>query len=281
MAAPLRRVLVCTPDAAGYTEPRRWRELGYFHEPVAEAARAGHRALVAALERAGADVLELPRANGLTLDAVYAHDASFPTNHGMILMSMGKPARRDEPEAHRRFFEAAGIPVLGAIEPPGTTEGGDMVWLDETTLLIGEGYRTNASGIAQVRALLAPHGVDVIAAPLPYGPGPDACLHLMSLMSILDSRAALVDLPWLAVPTVTLLEERGFELIPMPREERDTMACNVLALGDNRLLALEENRETNRLLTEAGYDVATYPGAEISLNGSGGPTCLTRPLLRG
>jgi N-dimethylarginine dimethylaminohydrolase len=155
-----------------------------------------------------------------------------------------------------------------------------MVWLDPTTLLVGQGYRTNASGIEQMRALLAPNGVEVLSAPLPYGPGPSACLHLMSLISLLDEQTALVDLPWMAVETVELLKSRGYEFIPIDDSERDTLACNVLALGGKRLLAIEENGKTNERLRHAGFDVRTFPGSEICINGSGGPTCLTRPLLR-
>jgi len=280
MARRLRRVLVCDPRTAGWGDGKGFRELGYFHEPRADAATAQHEALVEALETAGAEVSRLPEDPALSLDAVYAHDASFPTDHGMILMHMGKSTRRGEPEVHGRTFEAQGIPVLGAVEPPGLSEAGDMVWLDETTLLIGEGYRTNAAGIEQIRSLLAPHGVEVLAAPLPYGPGPDACLHLMSLISILDEHVAIVDLPWLSVKTVIELERRGFSLIPMEPGERDTLACNILALGEKRLLAVAGNEKTIARLEKEGFDVATYPGSEISLNGSGGPTCLTRPLLR-
>ena len=155
------------------------------------------------------------------------------------------------------------------------------MWLDSKTLLIGHGYRTNASGIHQMRALLTPKGVEVFSAPLPYGPGPSACLHLMSLISLLDEHAALVDLPWLAVETVELLRSRGFNFIEIDPSERDTLACNVLALGNNRLLAIEENLKTNARLRQAGFDLRTFPGSELCINGSGGPTCLTRPLLRG
>ena len=148
------------------------------------------------------------------------------------------------------------------------------------SLLIGHGYRTNALGIQQMRDLLAPKGVQVLSAPLPYGPGPSACLHLMSLISLLDEHTALVDLPWLTVETVELLKSRGFKFIEIDPSERDTLACNVLALGNTRLLALEENRNTNARLRQAGFDVRTFPGSELCINGSGGPTCLTRPLLR-
>jgi N-dimethylarginine dimethylaminohydrolase len=281
MAGALKRVLVCQPEIAGWGRASRWRQLGYFHEPELAQASRQHRRLVEALADAGAEISELPADESLSLDAVYAHDASFPTDHGMILMHMGKPSRRAEADVHARLFEELAIPVLGRIEPPGLSEGGDMVWLDASTVLIGEGYRTNAEGIEQVRRLLAPFDVEVLSAALPHGPGPDACLHLMSLISILDARVALVDLAWLSVPTVVELERRGFELIAIESAERATLACNVLALGDKKLLAIAENESTNARLAREGFEVATYSGSEISLNGSGGPTCLTRPLLRG
>ena len=156
-----------------------------------------------------------------------------------------------------------------------------MVWLDAKTLLIGHGYRTNAQGIQQMRSLLTSKGVEVLAAPLPHGLGPSACLHLMSLLSLLDEKTVLVDLPWLAVETVELLKARGYQLIEIDYSERETLACNVLSLGEKRLLALEENEKTNLKLSASGFDVRTFPGSALCINGGGGPTCLTRPLLRG
>jgi N-dimethylarginine dimethylaminohydrolase len=283
MVAPLQRVLVCSPRTAGWNNPQRvaaWRELGFHHAPDFEAAQAQHVALVRELTSAGAETVELPSADGLTLDAVYTHDASLATDFGLILMRPGKANRVAEAKGHRAVCESLGIPIFGAITSPGTTEAGDMVWLDAKTLLIGHGYRTNAAGIAQMRALLAPRGMEVISAPLPHGQGPSECLHLMSLVSLLDDRTALVDLPWLAVDTVELLTSRGFAFIEIDYSERATLACNVLALGGKRLLAIEENQKTNHRLRRAGFDVRTFPGSEICINGSGGPTCLTRPLLR-
>ena len=223
----------------------------------------------------------MPPAPDLSLDAVYAHDASLATDHGLIVMRPGKPNRVAEGPHHSAFCKTLDVPTLGKIAPPGTTEAGDILWLDAKTLLIGHGYRTNAAGIQQMRDLLAPKGVQVFSAPLPYGPGPSACLHLMSLISLLDEQTALVDLPWLAVETVDLLQSRGFKFIEIDASERDTLACNVLALGSHRLLAIEENHKTNVRLRQAGFDVRTFPGHELCINGSGGPTCLTRPLMRG
>ena len=284
MVGALERVMVCSPQTAGWNQPDRvaiWEALGFQHVPDFAVAQSQHEALCRELEAAGADVVEMPAASDLTLDAVYTHDASLPTDYGLILMRPGKPNRVAEAARHGWFCESLAIPTLGAITAPGTTEAGDMVWLDPKTLLIGQGYRTNSAGIRQMRDLLAPKGVEVLSAPLPYGTGPTACLHLMSLMSLLDEHTMLVDLPWLAVETVELLKSRGFNFIEIDATERDTLACNVLALGNNRLLAIAENSKTNARLRQAGFDVRTFPGNELCVNGGGGPTCLTRPLLRG
>jgi N-dimethylarginine dimethylaminohydrolase len=281
MVGELLRVAVSSPRSAGWETPEGWRELGFLHLPDFKTAQAQHDELDQQLKSAGAEILAMPPAPGQTLDAVYAHDPSLATDYGLIIMNPCKPNRVAEAKSHKAFYQGLGIPVLGEIHPPGTTEAGDILWLEEKTLLVGHGYRTNASGIAQMRALLAPKGVDVLSAPLPYGPGPSACLHLMSLISLLDEHTALVDLPWLAVETVELLQARGYRSIEIDYSERETLACNVLSLGRNRLLAIAENGNTNDRLRQAGFDVRTFPGSELCINGSGGPTCLTRPLLRG
>ena len=284
MAGPLHRVMVCSPQAAGWSNPTQaasWRQLGFAHPPDFETAQAQHSTLCRELEAAGAEVVHLPASDQLTLDAVYTHDASLATDYGLVLMRPGKPNRMPEARRHREFCQGLGIPVMGEVHTPGTTEAGDLVWLDSRTLLAGHGYRTNRAGITALRALLAPKGIDAIAAPLPYGSGPSACLHLMSLISMLDEETALVDLPWLAVETVELLKVRNYKFIEIDPAERDTLACNVLSLGRKRLLALEENQKTNLKLRSAGFEVRTFPGSELCINGSGGPTCLTRPLLRG
>lgn len=284
MTGALRRVLICPPRSAGWDNlegASNWQQLGFHHLPDFATARAQHDALCHELANVGSELVSLPASETLSLDAVYTHDASLPTDYGMILMKPGKKNRLPEAAAHRQLFQQLGIPVLGEIRSPGTTEAGDMVWLDSATLLVGLGYRTNNSGIEQMRTVLAPHGIKVLKAPLPYGSGPSACLHLMSLMSVLDDETILVDLPWLAVETVDLLHQYGFRLIEIDYAERDTLACNVLSLGQKKLLALDENSKTNDRLRAEGFDVRTFPGSELCINGSGGPTCLTRPLLRG
>jgi N-dimethylarginine dimethylaminohydrolase len=283
MVGALKRVLVCSPRSAHWHQPERvarWRELGFGHQPDFPMAQAQHEALCRELQACGAEVEDIPPAMELSLDAVYAHDASLPTDFGLILMRPGKANRVPEGKHHGSFCQILGIPMLAKITAPATAEAGDMVWLDAKTLLIGHSYRTNAQGIQQMRALLGPKGVEVISAPLPHAQGPSTCLHLMSLMSLLDEKTVLVDLPWLAVETIELLKARGYQFIEIDYSERETLACNVLSLGEKRLLALEENTKTNARLRQAGFDVRTFPGSVLCINGGGGPTCLTRPLFR-
>ena len=281
MCGKLVRTLLIGPGAVGWKAGACWRYLGYLHPPEEALAARQHEQIRTLLLARGVDLVEPgPPVPGLTPDAVYCHDASFPSRRGMILMQMGKENRSGEPAAHARIYAERRIPVIGAIEPPGLAEGGDLVWLDEHTLLAGEGYRTNAGGIAQLREILTRDGVEVIAVPLPFGDGPHCCLHLMSLISVLDRRTMVADLRFLGVPTFEMLKARGWELIPIVEEERSTMAANVLALGERTLLAIAANRKTNARLRDGGFEVLTYEGSEISQNGSGGPTCLTRPLVR-
>ena len=284
MVEPLRRVLVCSPKTAGWDKAERaarWQELGFLHQPDFEKAQLQHTEMCRQLDIGGAEVLELSPADGLSLDAVYTHDASLPTDFGLVVMRPGKANRLAEAQLHLELCRAmVHMPMLVKIAEPASTEAGDMVWLNSKTLLVGNGYRTNADGIAQMRTALSPMGIEVIQAPLPYGSGPSACLHLMSLISLLDEHTALVDLPWLAVETVELLKDRGYGFIEIDYRERETLASNVLSLGNKRLLALEENAKTNAKLRDAGFDVRSFRGSELSINGGGGPTCLTRPLLR-
>ena len=173
MAGALERVLVCSPRTAGWNQPdraARWQELGFQHAPDFATAQSQHEALCRELEIAGAEVMEMPPAPDLSLDSVYTHDASLPTDCGLIVMRPGKPNRVPEGPHHASFCQTLDIPTLGTIQPPGTTEAGDMVWLDSKTLLIGQGYRTNAAGIQQIRDLLAPKGVQVFPRPCPTAP---------------------------------------------------------------------------------------------------------------
>ncbi len=281
--APLRRVLVkhareafASPEAIA----AEWRALHFTKPPDFARAIAEYDAFLERLADAGAAIERLPTASGVGLDSIYTRDASVVCGRGVILCRMGKPARVGEPAAQEAAFRGLGLPILGAIQPPGRLEGGDVVWLDERTVAVGRGYRTNAEGIHQLHELLGDSVDQVIAVALPHWRGPDDVFHLMSAISPVDRDLAVVYSPLLSVPFRESLLERGVALVEVPDEEFGTMGANVLALGPRKCLVLAGNPKTRARLERAGAEVIEYEGREISLAGSGGPTCLTRPIER-
>src|ERR671931_1492752 len=275
MTATLRRVLVRAPRAE---DCARWRELGWRAEPDAAALAAEHEAFVAELARFGAEVIHAEEPLPGALDAIYAYDPALVADAAAILLRPGKELRQGEPAALGRDLERAGVPVAAALEPPALAEGGDTLWLDERTLLVGLGYRTNEAGADALRRALP--GVDVLTFDLPHYRGPGEVLHLLSFVSPLDDDLALVYPPLAPTRLLQLLAVRGVRTVEVPDEEYDSLGCNVLALGPRVALALDGNPETRRRLEQAGVDVRVYKGDELSLKGDGGATCLTRPLLR-
>ena len=278
MIASLRRVLVKRPDEAfAVEEPDKWH---YTARPNLEIARQEHDTLVALLQQAGVEVIYHNEPQPERADAIFVFDPALITDQGAIILSMGKELRRGEEAAMARCLEAVGVPVHYTLRDLARAEGGDLLWVDDKTLAVGLGFRTNAEGLRQLEAALAGQGVTIIPVELPYYTGPEACLHLLSLISIVDHKMAVVYPPLLSVPFWQYLQERGFHLIEVPPEEFETMGPNVLALAPGQCLMLEGNPITQRRLVEAGCEVLTYQGNEISLKAEGGATCLTRPILR-
>jgi N-dimethylarginine dimethylaminohydrolase len=262
------------------TVREQWRELNYTEEPDFGKACAEYDALAGILGKYAGQVRFLPEDGRTGLDSIYVRDAACEAPRGLVIGRMGKVLRREEPNTVRDFCLEAGWPIAGEIREPGTLEGGDLVWLDAKTAAVGHGYRTNAEGIRQFRAIVAADGCEVIEVPLPHWDGPGDVLHLMSMLSPVDAKKLLVYSRLLAVPFRNRLLDMGFELLEVPAEEYATMATNVLALAPGICLALAGNPRTARLMDKAGIEVLTYDGTEISAKGAGGPTCLTRPLRR-
>ena len=257
-----------------------WQQLHFLAKPEMKDATAEYGSFQSILTATGAEIHPLPLDMTVNMDSVYCRDASISTNRGMIICNMGKPERMNEPLAQKKAFDAAGIPVLGVIHAPGTLEGGDVAWLDENTLAVGHTYRTNEEGIRQLTALLNPLGVQVIVVSLPHYKGPEDVFHLMSILSPVDSNLAVIYSPLMPIVFRNLLLQRGYQLIEVPEDEFDSMGCNVLALAPRECLMVDGNPKTKAALEKAGCKVQVYKGKEISVKGGGGPTCLTRPILR-
>lgn len=278
MVAPLRRVLLVRPVPPA--DPDCWRAFGYLGPIDHQRAVTEHAALVALLEREGVETIVVEPDDPNLQDAIFPFDPVIVTEAGAILLRMGKAQRQPEVAFLERVLRDLDVPIVGRIEAPGTVEGGDCLWLDERTLVVGRSYRTNDAGIAQLAELVRPLDVAVIAVDLPHWHGPGECLHLLSLVSPVDVDLAVVYPPLVPVRLMELLSAREIQLIAVPDEEFPTQGPNVLALAPRRCVILRENERTIAALEAAGCTVYPYEGQEISHNRSGGPTCLSRPLLR-
>ena len=286
MVAPLQRVIVKRPEEAfrfGDSDSiaSEWQPLGYTRPPDFNRACREHREFVSLLATAGAEVLYLPADQRTGLDSIYTHDPVLITEAGAVIFQTGKAARRGEGPAFADAFGKWGVPILGIVDGEATAEAGDMVWLDPHTLLVGRGFRTNAAGVEMLSALLQPLRVKVVQVQLPFWKGPDEVLHLMSFLSMLDDDLAVVYRRMLPVPLFEILRDRGVLLVDVPEEEYDTLGCNVLAVAPRDVVMVGGNPITRSRLQTAGCRVSEFDGSEICLPGAGGPTCLTRPLLRG
>lgn len=258
----------------------QWKDLNYLSLPDFNSSLAEYTEFESFLKGKGVAINYFGQDENVKIDSIYCRDASIATDFGMIICNMGKGGRINEPQSHVAAFLAKNIPVLGRIESPGTLEGGDVAWLDQNTLAVGYTYRTNQEGIAQLIALLEPKGVRVVVVDLPHYKGPADVFHLMSVFSPVDRSLAVVYSPLMPVRFRNLLLDKGYKLVEVPDQEFESMGCNVLAVAPGDCIMVAGNPITERALLEAGCKVKTYAGAHISLPGGGGPTCLTRPLLR-
>lgn len=275
----MRRVLVKRPDAGFAVEDyEKWHYAGPLD---LDEAQKEHDAFTEILRGEGVEVLYHPEPQPDRADSVFTYDPAIVTNEGAVILKMGKALRRGEEPSMARRLEDVGVPILYSVHGEATIEGGDTLWLDEENLMVGQGFRTNAEGLRQMKEAVEPLGVNVIPVDLPYFYGPEACLHLMTLISLVDHDLAVIYPPLMPVPLWKLLRGRGMEFIEVSEEEFNAMGTNVLALAPRKCLMLENTRVTRRGLEEAGCEVLTYRGMEISLKTEGGPTCLTRPILRG
>ena len=273
--APLRRVLVRSPETV---DLGRWHRCGWLAESDAALAAKQHDAFCEILREAGAEVLFATSAAARDPDAIYTCDPAIMTDRGALILRPGKRVRRIESGAMAEDLGALGVPIALEMSEPATAEGGDTLWLDERTLIVGRSYRTNDAGIAVLRDALP--GVDLLAFDLPHLQGPDACLHLLSLLSPLDDDLVVAHVPQMPIRLLEFLREHGIHIVEVPKDEFGTMGPNVLALSPRVALAVDDNPETRRRMETAGVEVFVYEGSEISHKGEGGPTCLTRSILR-
>jgi N-dimethylarginine dimethylaminohydrolase len=279
----IKKVALRRPEQAMVSQQKidaEWRPLNYHTRPELPRAVTEHQRLAELLEGVGAEIVYLPAQESLTTDSLYVRDAATLCAKGVILCNMGKPARSAEPGVHGEAFRNAGIPVAGAITGEGKVEGGDIIWLDQRHVGIARGYRTNAEGIRQFKEIVGAD-VHVEVAVLPHYKGPSDVFHLMSIISPLDEKLQLVYSPLMPVTFREWLVDHGHQFVEVPDTEFASMGCNVLAIAPREVVMVKGNPETRRRMEAAGCQVHVIEADAISVPGEGGPTCLTRPLVRG
>ncbi len=257
----------------------QWHRLGYTEKPSYTEAVKEYNDFFTLLQRFNITIDFLPGDERLSLDSLYVRDATIVTPAGVVLCNMGKNERIYEPLINGEALKECGVSIVGKIHDPGRLEGGDVTWIDNTTVAVGRSYRTDDEGIHQLRSLLDAN-IDVITVPLPHYYGPDDVFHLMSIFSPIDHDLAVVYSPLMPIPFRESLCDRGIQLIDVPDSEFNTMGCNVLAVAPRQCVMVEGNPRTKQLLEDAGAEVWEMKGNEICRKGQGGPTCLTRPLVR-
>lgn len=284
MYAPLKHVIVKHPKDAFRSQEHlsdEWKTFNYLSEPNYDEALKEYAEFMSILEKYVEKIDFLPESDEIGLDSLYAHDPVKFTPNGAIILKSGKKLRQPEAAVYKAFLKEKGIPLIGELTEGAVSDGGDIIWLDDRTLVVGRGYRTNDEAIRQLKDMTKDIVDEFIVVQLPHDLGEAECLHLMSFISMVDKDLAVVHSRLMPVFFRQLLIERGIQLIEVPKEEYDALGCNVLALAPRVCIIPKGNLITKQQLLNAGATVYEYEGNEISIKGTGGPTCLTCPVVRG
>lgn len=283
MYKKLEKVIVKHPKEAFVGQSHinsNWQAFNYLEEPDFVEAVKEYENFIAILKKHTKEILYLEKDARVGLDSIYAHDPVKFTPKGAIILNSGKLLRQTEALVYKEFLKKHQIPILGELCGEAICDGGDIVWLNEKTIAIGRGYRTNEDAINQLKEILVDVVDEVKVVQLPHDLGEDACLHLMSFLSIIDKKLAVVYSRLMPVELRQWLLKEGFKLLEVPEEEYDNLACNVLAVAPSVCIISAGNPVTQKLLESNGVKVHAYKGTEISVKGTGGPTCLTSPVAR-
>lgn len=286
MHRPGREISVVTPASLSY--------YGFRAIPDLKNLQREFDYLITTLENEGVKVVLLNDFIN-SIDGIYSlpnlyftRDIISITDIGLVVMNMGITGRLNEPSIVKQALEKQ-IPVATEISSPGQLEGGDFVYVDECTLAVGYGPRTNRKGIAQlIQGLRSSLVEEIISVPLPPN-----LIHLDQVFSVIASRLCIVHEPSLKYglahinqrgeekkePFLSYLKKKRFEMIPVNAEEVKKFGANVCAIKPKRLVIYEWNKRIITELKERGVDVILIQGTEL-VKGGGGPHCMTCPILR-
>lgn len=279
----LKTVLLKNPQAAFKSQKTidlQWQDLNFIDKPDFKKSVTQYENFIDILNDNNVEILYIPEDEITSLDSIYTHDPIFMTPNGAVIGNMGKTQRKPETIMMKNYLNEIGVPILGEIINDATLEGGDVIWIDEKTVAAGLTYRTNNKGIDQLRKILSTISIEVISVDLPHWNGPVDVLHLMSLISPLNENLFLIYKKLLPISLLKLLKKLDIKTISIADEDYDSLGCNVLPLSTTKCLITSGNDKTFKIIEENGIEVIEFQASEICYKGSGGPTCLTRPIYR-
>ena len=279
----LKTVLLKNPQAAFKSQKTidlQWQDLNFIDKPDFKKSVTQYENFIDILNDNHVEILYIPEDEKTSLDSIYTHDPIFMTPNGAVIGNMGKTQRKPETIMMKNYLNEIGVPILGEIINDATLEGGDVIWIDEKTVAAGLTYRTNIKGIDQLRKILSTISVEVISVDLPHWNGPVDVLHLMSLISPLNENLFLIYKKLLPISLLKLLKKLDIKTISIADEDYDSLGCNVLPLSTTKCLITSGNDKTFKIIEDNGIEVIEFQASEICYKGSGGPTCLTRPIYR-
>ena len=279
----LKTVLLKDPKAAFKSQKTidlQWQNLNFIERPDFKKSIIQYEKFVDILNDNHVQILFIPEDDETSLDSIYTHDPMFMTPNGAVIGNMGKKQRKPETAMMKKYLYETGIPILGEINNGGTLEGGDAIWINDKIAAVGLTYRTNNEGVNQLRKILSLISVELICVDLPHWNGPVDVLHLMSLISPLKEDLFLIYEKLLPVGFLKLLNNLDIKTISIADEDYDTLGCNVLPLSTTKCLITKGNDRTTKIIEQNGIEVIEFQASEICYKGSGGPTCLTRPIYR-
>ena len=283
MVSSLKKVLMKKPENyMSKVDLKKWNYESPLNQKILE---ENYCEFYEIIKNSGTEIIDLniENKNEELCDSIFTHDPSLVTNDGAVILNMGKTLRKKETEEHEKFYQSINIPIIGKIINEGTVEGGDCLWIKNNTLLVGESFRTNRSGIIQLIKILNYYDINVIPIKLPKQKDPNSCFHLMSLVSMLDHDLAIGCLSLFSFDLIKIFNDNNIKLIDIPEDEyfkSKTLAVNILTLSPRELVLIKGYPKTIELLLNEGNNIKLFNGNELCIKAEGGPTCLTRPLLR-
>ncbi|MGF1632114.1 MAG: dimethylarginine dimethylaminohydrolase family protein [Kiloniellaceae bacterium] len=279
-AGVLKDVLLGPPEGFRWMglENAAWSSLvrdtmrrGYAFDK--QVAMRQHREMVSAYEDAGVTCHFLPL-DEYNPYQVYARDSSFMTPYGAVICQMANPRRRGEYAACLRFYLEHGIPIYDMVSS-GNFEGGDFNIIGEQAALVGyTDHRSEEVAARQVAGWMKDEGWEIKFASIDQ-----FYVHIDLMVCMLNQSCAAVCLETTESDIVEWLKAKNIEIIPASFKETMALGCNVVALGNDRVLSTAGAKDLNAKLRAAGFKVYD-PDMTMFTWAGGGVHCMCQPLNR-